>query len=149
MVIEPYQPAPTPTADDLPVSVFPSRAGEDTDDLAAPSLGERDDAADQWREPLAREVERLRAEFDAEKDRADAAEERARTAEAEVERLRKHELCDERWRTERDAARAEVKALGERIALAIEAECLTARHANGIVCRYCRGAAHIARETTP
>jgi hypothetical protein len=159
--------APTPTAV-LPESVFPSRAGEDTVPLA-PSLGERD--ADLRAALL--DSERALAD---EKDRADASEERARTAEAEVERLREtrhavyRELTASRAEVERltndlrvtniqfdDAMVSwrEAEALGERIALAIEAHCVEAKHSsiawrkvNGPVCLYCSDAARIARETT-
>jgi hypothetical protein len=189
-----YQPAPTPTADErvsvVALTIWPwyapgyvydpdaevstwhylDRAADAVaalDALAAPSLGERDDVDWQTRHGIVSELaDRYLA-------RAERAEERARTAEAEVVRYRsaferaniavsvredeigalrervKHaegycidrddaQHCEHWWdgepccdchrgdwekiTTERDAARAEVKALGERIALAIEAE---------------------------
>jgi hypothetical protein len=77
------------------------------------------------------------------------------TAEAEVERLhRRIKGIRQGWAdtiNERDAARAEVKALGERIALAILANCIAMNHYNGdhvLSCNICFVAARIARKTT-
>jgi hypothetical protein len=165
--------------------------------LAALSLGERDDAAEVERlhafvkaveapiveiygdggplpegatheDYIVDAVQAAVAMLDHAHSRADAAEERARTAEAEVERLRGPFPCCEHCADDviHDVepnqhtlpctlcVSAEVKALGERIALAIVTHCQTHHTvlgeatADGPVCVACADAARIARETT-